>query len=71
MRLRNPWGKTEYTGFASETDNEFWNGVQQNMKDRLRPAVGVNDGDFSMPFEEFMNNFNSIDISSSVYGFSY
>ena len=37
----------------------------------MRPAVGVNDGDFSMPFEEFMKNFNSIDISSSIFGFSY
>ena len=71
MRLRNPWGKTEYKGFASENDNQFWDGVNQTQRDRMRPAVGVNDGDFTMPYEEFMKNFNSIDISSSVFGFSY
>ena len=41
------------------------------MKERMRPAVGVNDGVFSMPFEEFLKNFNSIDVSSSIFGFSY
>ena len=27
MRLRNPWGKTQYKGFACETDTDFWEGV--------------------------------------------
>jgi hypothetical protein len=72
MRLRNPWGKTEYQGRGCETDNEFWNGVtDEAVKKRMRPQVGSNDGDFSMPFGEFMKNFNSIDISSSIFGFSY
>lgn len=51
MKLRNPWGKTEYKGKGCETDNKFWDGVKQNVKDRMRPAVGVNDGVFSMPYE--------------------
>ena len=38
MKLRNPWGKTEYKGKGCETDNEFWDGVKQNVKERMRPA---------------------------------
>lgn len=35
------------------------------------PDVGKNDGDFTMPFELFLQNFESIDISDCIFGFSY
>ena len=71
MRMRNPWGNTETSGFANENDSEFWNGVDAKTQKLMRPAVGKNDGDFTLTFEEFMKNFNSIDILNEIIGFSY
>jgi len=41
------------------------------MQKLMRPAVGKNDGDFTITFENFMKNFNSIDILNDIIGFSY
>lgn len=71
MKFRNPWGKTEYTGFASENDKQFWDGVPESFKEQMMPKPGTNDGIFTMPFEEFMKNFNSVDILNCIFGFSY
>lgn len=37
----------------------------------MMPKPGVNDGVFTMPFEEFMKSFNSVDILNCIFGFSY
>lgn len=55
--MRNPWGKTEYTGYGSESDTKFWEGVPENFREQMRPPVGVDDGVFTIPFNEFMKSF--------------
>ena len=69
--MRNPWGKTESAGFANENDNEFWDGVDAKTQKLMRPPLGKNDGDFTISFDDFMKNFNSIDILNEIIGFSY
>jgi calpain-15 len=62
MRMRNPWGQTEYSGFASESDTKFWGQVPKETKDKILPKREADDGDFVLPFSEFIRNFDSIDI---------
>lgn len=71
MRMRNPWGQTEYTGFASEADAKFWSQAPPEAKAKLIPSGGVDDGDFAIPFSEFLKNFESVDVCHTRFGFSY
>jgi calpain-15 len=71
LRLRNPWGKTEYKGFASEYDEDFWADVPKEVQAKILPKKESNDGDFTIPIEAFVQNFESIDISHIRNAFSY
>ena len=71
VKLRNHWSKTEYTGYGGNTDKTFWDGVAVDLRDRFMPEIGGNSKDFILPFDEFLNNFDSFDISKYRFGFSY
>jgi calpain-15 len=71
MRLRNPWGDTEYSGFASESDSKFWSQVPKEIKAQMLPGESANDGDFVIPFSEFIKHFESIDTCHFRPQFSY
>jgi len=71
MRLRNPWGDTEYKGYASEDDTKFWSQAPAECRKKLMPEPNCNDGDFAIPFNEFIKHFESIDVSVAQPNFSY
>ena len=35
IKLRNPWGKIEWNGIASDSDNYFWSKIPKQVKDDL------------------------------------
>ena len=55
VKLRNPWGHTEYVGNYSEND-QFWNSVDPKTKQQIFDTK-ENDGLFVMPFDVFLANF--------------
>lgn len=60
MRLRNPWGGSEWNGPFSDTARE-WSLIPESAK----KEIGLNfdnDGEFWMSFRDFMNNFDLIEI---------
>ncbi|CAK8993100.1 Calpain-15 (Small optic lobes homolog) [Durusdinium trenchii] len=70
IRLRNPWGKEEWTGRWSRRSNA-WGDHPHVAADLAlrggRPADrGPADGSFWMPLEDFVNCFNSINICPST-----
>lgn len=71
LRLRNPWGETEYTGKGSEHDKKFWNHAPEEIRKKLMPPPDSDDGDFTIPFRKFMKHFESIDVSVAQPNFSY
>ena len=70
LKLRNPWGETEYKGFASESDSAFWGKVPEDVRRAILPEKN-DDGIFTIPYEEFLKYFESIDICNWVLGFNY
>lgn len=47
VKLRNPWGREEWNGRASEQDKNFWNKLKGIDRDNLGQKYG-NDGIFFM-----------------------
>ncbi|XP_046673592.1 calpain-1 catalytic subunit-like isoform X2 [Homalodisca vitripennis] len=60
VRLRNPWGKGEWTGPWSERSWE-WDGLSERDKELLSVRVR-NDGEFWMSFEDFARHFTHLDL---------
>jgi len=48
LKLRNPWGDTEYTGRHSECDNEFWSKVDPLQRIAIFKKRHEDDGIFTM-----------------------
>ncbi|XP_073718208.1 calpain-2 catalytic subunit-like [Misgurnus anguillicaudatus] len=59
VRLRNPWGKTEWTGAWSDNSSE-WNNVQPEEKAKLN--CSAEDGEFWMAYSDFVQNFSLLEI---------
>ena len=59
--MRNPWGKREWNGRASEQDKNFWAKIPPAEKQRLEYKEG-NDGTFFILWEDFVNYFGMVDI---------
>ena len=60
IRMKNPWGKTEWLGPWSDNSPE-WKNVPKGERERM----GMNfddDGEFWMEFGDFMRNFNEVSI---------
>ncbi|KAL0275667.1 UNVERIFIED_CONTAM: hypothetical protein PYX00_003457 [Menopon gallinae] len=60
VRLRNPWGRGEWTGPWSERSWE-WDGLSERDKELLSVRVR-NDGEFWMSFEDFAKHFTHLDL---------
>ncbi|XP_044151507.1 calpain-8-like [Bufo gargarizans] len=59
IRLRNPWGKTEWNGPFSDGSPE-WDKVDPDVKAKLN--VQNEDGETWMPLEEYKNRFKVLEI---------
>ncbi|CAG5110499.1 Oidioi.mRNA.OKI2018_I69.chr2.g4898.t1.cds [Oikopleura dioica] len=53
IKLRNPWGKTEWTGNWSDDDRENWRRVRKKEKKRIG-FTKANDGAFWMSYEDWL-----------------
>ncbi|KAL5008896.1 hypothetical protein ScPMuIL_014477 [Solemya velum] len=61
IRVRNPWGtKVEWSGAWSDRSDE-WNSIPDYERERMG-LVFRDDGEFWMDFEDFLNNFHTLDI---------
>ncbi|CEF61728.1 Peptidase C2, calpain, catalytic domain and Peptidase C2, calpain, large subunit, domain III and Peptidase C2, calpain, domain III and Peptidase C2, calpain family-containing protein [Strongyloides ratti] len=60
IRLQNPWGEKEWNGSWSDGSEE-WNQVTDTQKKDLGITV-EEDGEFWMPFNEFINYFTDISV---------
>ncbi|KAL7636763.1 UNVERIFIED_CONTAM: hypothetical protein RMT77_012517 [Armadillidium vulgare] len=61
LRLHNPWGnEAEWTGAWSDKSYE-WNSVSEDERDKLGITFD-DDGEFWMPFSDFISNFTAMDI---------
>lgn len=58
MNLRNPWGGFEWDGDWSD-NSPLWT---EEMKNLVKPNLEGNDGTFWMSFEDFVANFDSLDV---------
>ena len=57
VKLRNPWGHTEWKGEWGDS----WAGWTPELKEKLK-VQKAEDGIFFMPFEEFLKEFRKIEI---------
>lgn len=60
LRLRNPWGQTEWIGSFSKK-SEDWNLIPENTKSDMK-LTSEEDGEFHIPFAHFMNHFATVEI---------
>jgi hypothetical protein len=60
LRIRNPWGEQEWNGPWSDESPE-WHHVPENIK-RDMGVVDAQDGEFWMAFDDFLANFQEIEI---------
>ena len=61
IKIRNPWGKREWNGRASDQDQMFWSRIPANEKQSLG-YVQRNEGKFFMLWQDFLNYFALVDI---------
>ena len=61
IKVRNPWGKREWNGRASDSDIGFWSQISVRDKERMK-YVARNEGKFFMLWEDFVNLFALVDI---------
>lgn len=59
IRIRNPWGQVEWTGAWSDNSSE-WNEIDPSEREDLR--MKMEDGEFWMSFQEFLRQFNRLEI---------
>ncbi|KAM6217420.1 LOW QUALITY PROTEIN: calpain-8 [Rhynchocyon petersi] len=59
IRLRNPWGKVEWTGAWSDGAPE-WNYIDAGLKEELTKRA--DDGEFWMSFADFLTQFSRLEI---------
>ncbi|XP_004536305.1 calpain-B [Ceratitis capitata] len=61
IRMRNPWGNdAEWNGPFSDNSAE-WRYIPEHQKEELGLTFDA-DGEFWMPFQEFLNNFDRVEI---------
>ncbi|XP_051766893.1 calpain-2 catalytic subunit-like [Ctenopharyngodon idella] len=59
VRIRNPWGRVEWTGAWSDNSQE-WNSVQPEEKAKLNHSA--EDGEFWMAYSDFIQQFSKLEI---------
>jgi len=65
IQLRNPWGRSEWTGAWSDSAPEW--GAHPRIRRMIRPEV-ADDGKFWMRWEDFSEIFSTIDVCSRSTG---
>ena len=69
IQLRNPWGKGEYNGPYSDSDNDPTHVLDTKIMEwKGKKINNINDGIFWMPWDEFIDNFNSFDLCAVSTG---
>ena len=63
LRIRNPWGKTEFTGHFG-ANSELWTGKLMKILDKGQR----NDGTFWITYHDFLRRFSSIDVCKAHRG---
>ncbi|XP_054649434.1 calpain-5a isoform X2 [Dunckerocampus dactyliophorus] len=58
IRIRNPWGQSEWTGAWSDSSDE-WKQVSKSEREAMCVVV-QNDGEFWMNFDDFITNFTDL-----------
>lgn len=61
LKLRNPWGKRQWNGRASDQDHQFWSKIPPGDKQKMNYQQ-KNDGIFFMLWEDFVNYFSMVDV---------
>ncbi|XP_073913283.1 calpain-12 isoform X1 [Castor canadensis] len=61
LRLRNPWGRVEWTGPWSDSCPR-WDALPSEWRDAL--LVKKEDGEFWMELQDFLSHFNTVQICS-------
>ncbi|XP_062033682.1 calpain-12 [Lepus europaeus] len=61
LRLRNPWGRVEWTGAWSDSCPR-WDSLPAQWRDALQ--VQKEDGEFWMELQDFLHHFNTVQICS-------
>uniref|UniRef100_G1TYB0 Calpain 12 n=1 Tax=Oryctolagus cuniculus TaxID=9986 RepID=G1TYB0_RABIT len=61
LRLRNPWGRVEWTGAWSDSCPR-WDSLPAEWRDAL--LVQKEDGEFWMELQDFLHHFNTVQICS-------
>lgn len=56
VKLRNPWGSTEWTGKWADKDKESWRKVRKREKKRIG-FENKDDGSFWMSFDDWLKEF--------------
>ncbi|KAI0232318.1 Calpain-1 catalytic subunit [Lamellibrachia satsuma] len=60
LRLRNPWGRKEWTGAWSDGSDE-WKNVSSEDKEKIGLTT-EDDGEYWISYEDFLTNFHALDI---------
>ncbi|XP_073699795.1 calpain-2 catalytic subunit-like [Garra rufa] len=59
VRMRNPWGRVEWTGPWSDNSEE-WNSIQP--EERAKLFYSAEDGEFWMAYSDFIQKFSMLEI---------
>ncbi|XP_023838834.1 calpain-1 catalytic subunit-like [Salvelinus sp. IW2-2015] len=59
IRIRNPWGQVEWTGAWSDNSSE-WDAIDPSEREDMN--CHMEDGEFWMPFQEFLRQFSRLEI---------
>lgn len=61
VRVRNPWGHTEWTGAWSDQEGAAWSQVSTAEQNRVQ-RVQLEDGEFWMSVSDFHENFTTVEV---------
>ncbi|XP_053329901.1 calpain-2 catalytic subunit-like [Spea bombifrons] len=61
LRLRNPWGKVEWSGRWSDS-SPLWSSLEPPLRAKLHASA--EDGEFWMQMDDFLRFFNNLEICS-------
>ncbi|XP_066559923.1 calpain-9 isoform X2 [Amia ocellicauda] len=61
VRVRNPWGHTEWTGPWSDSNGVEWSSVSTQEQKRIQ-RVQLDDGEFWMSLSDFRRSFDTVEV---------
>ena len=66
VQLRNPWGSFEWTGAYSDEDHDYWHALDNAVLTLRGKKMAKEDGKFWMPWREFCNYFDNVDVCAAT-----